>query len=90
MRKKIYAPKTVINNVYWIETYADIINSIIRDRKGFRALNEYISSYRKDKTFAVLVKDDLKPFLYQFLILLFKYLRMVSTIIVRVKDNAKT
>lgn len=90
VEKKDIRPKTVINNVYWIEIYADIINSIIRDRKGFRALNEYISSYRKDKTFAVLVKDDLKPFLYQFLILLFKYLRMVSTIIVRVKNNART
>lgn len=77
VEKKDISTKIVKTNVYWIELYADIINSIIRDRKGLLALNEYISSYRKDKTFAVLAKEDLKPFLYQFLRLLFKYLRMV-------------
>lgn len=76
-KKPIPSQKAYRTNVYFIDVYADVINYIFRDRKELWTLRDYIAPYRKDKTFAVFAKDDPKPFLYQFLILPFKYFRMV-------------
>lgn len=56
-------------NVYWIEFLADIKNSILHHNKENFRLHEYLKPYAsKNKTFAVLSKNDLKPFLLKLML----------------------
>jgi predicted ATP-grasp superfamily ATP-dependent carboligase len=57
-------------DVYYIEFYADLFNSIFRHNKENFTLRDYIKPYlSKNKTFAVFSSNDLAPFLKQTMIL---------------------
>ena len=50
--------------VYWIEFWADLLNSIFRHSKENFTLKEYIAPFlAENKTFAVWSGKDLVPFL---------------------------
>jgi len=53
-------------NLYWIEIYADILNSVFHHSKEKFSLKEYLSPYlAKQKTFGIFDKKDLMPFILQ-------------------------
>lgn len=51
-------------DVYWIDLNADIFNSIFRHNQEKLGFRDYVKPYlAKDKTFSVLSKHDIMPFL---------------------------
>jgi len=67
--------------VYWIELYQDIMNSVFRYREDHLGFRDFIRPYlAKEKTFAVLSKTDIMPFLKQLIILPIKYYRFFKSL----------
>lgn len=63
--KQIYF-EHYIEDFYWIEMYADLLNAIFRKRQEKYTIQEYLAPYRlKNKTFAIWDKKDIKPFILQ-------------------------
>lgn len=53
-------------DLYWIEIYADILNSVFRHSKEKFSIKEYLSPYlAKHKTFAIYDRRDIMPFILQ-------------------------
>jgi predicted ATP-grasp superfamily ATP-dependent carboligase len=68
-------------DVYWIELYQDILNSVFRHNRENLGFRDYIKPYlSKNKTFAVLSADDFMPFLKQISILPIKYYSFFKSI----------
>ncbi len=64
VEKKQIEVREYRKNVYWIDLNADIFNSIFRHDQENLGFRDYVKPYlAKDKTFAVLSKDDIRPFL---------------------------
>ncbi len=65
--------------VYWINIYQDIVNTVFRRREERLSLKDFLKPYfAKNKTFAVLSADDIMPFLKQLAILPLKYFRFIK------------
>ncbi|MGH7908230.1 MAG: hypothetical protein ACRENW_00085, partial [Thermodesulfobacteriota bacterium] len=70
VEKKQIEVKDYRKDVYWIDLNADIFNSIFRHNQENLGFRDYIKPYlAKDKTFAVLSKDDIMPFLSEIITL---------------------
>jgi len=68
-------------DVYWIDLYQDILNSISRHNKDSLGFKDYIKPYlSKNKTFAVISREDFMPFLKQISVLPIKYYRFFNMI----------
>jgi D-aspartate ligase len=69
-------------DVYWIELYQDVLNSIFRHNREDLGFRDYIKPYlSKNKTFAVLSADDFMPFLKQIGILPIKYYKFCKSVV---------
>jgi len=67
--------------VYWINIYQDLVNSVFRRREEYLSLKDFLKPYfAKNKTFAVFSADDILPFLKQIAILPIKYYRFVKSL----------
>src|SRR5579885_2784419 len=69
-------------DVYWIELYQDVLNSVFRRNREDLRFSDYIKPYlSKNKTFAILSTDDFMPFLRQIGILPVKYYKFFKSMI---------
>jgi len=79
VEKKQITTRDYKKDVYWIDLNADIYNSIFRSNKETFKLRDYLKPYlAKDKTFAVLSKFDIKPFLRQLITLPIRRYRLLK------------
>lgn len=79
VEKKKIAPLTSHKkNVYWIDIYADIINFLFRNRGMRWTFKDYVYPYKQDKTFCVWNENDMKPFIFQLIMLPAKYMRSLK------------
>lgn len=63
-------------NVYWIDLYEDIANSIFRYKEDNLGFRDYIKPYlSRNKTFADVSREDLMPFLKRISVWPIKYYR---------------
>lgn len=77
--------------VYWIELYQDILNSILHHNRENLRFRDYISPYlSKNKIFAVISNEDFIPFLKQISLLPIKYYRFFKYIMTRRLFLSKT
>jgi Predicted ATP-grasp enzyme len=66
-------------DVYWIELYKDISNSIFRHGEEDLGIRDYIKPYlSRDKTFADISREDFMPFLRRISILPTKLISPLS------------
>jgi len=64
--------------IYYVEIYADLVNFFLRDWKENWGFRDYLKPYFSRKCFGVLNKKDMKPFIFQFLLLPKKSYLMVK------------
>ena len=84
VEKKQIEVRDYKKDVYWIELYQDILNSVFRHNREDLRFRDYIKPYlSKNKTFADLSTDDFMPFFKQISILPIKYYRFFNSVMMR-------
>jgi D-aspartate ligase len=66
VRNERGSPAPYRTDAYWIDLYPDLLNSLARNRQEDLRLRDYFRPYlAPDRTFAVLSREDPRPFLTQ-------------------------
>jgi len=81
VEKKQIEVRDYRKDVYWIDLNADIFNSIFRHNQEKLGFRDYVKPYlAKDKTFSVLSKHDIMPFLKEIATLPIRQYRFFKSI----------